>query len=172
MPMPRTSTIRSHVFANCAQPLDHVSADARRIFHHAVLFERVDHSERRRARHRISAESRAMTAGRKARRNLLARDHRADRNSAAQRLGQRHDIGLDARMLDRRKTFRCAPCRSALRQESAAACCDRTNRAPASDSLPWARLLRPRPGSVRPSADGCVLLALDRSPQHRRTAPA
>src|SRR5208282_408313 len=83
--------------------LEHVSADARRALDHAVLFEGVDHGDRGCARYWISAEGAAVTAGRKARRDLFARDHRADRKSAAERLGQRHDIRLDAGVLEREK---------------------------------------------------------------------
>src|SRR5262249_48528629 len=51
-------------FGDLAQAIDHVAANFRSVGDHAVLFERVEHSKRRRARDRITAKGRAMRTGR------------------------------------------------------------------------------------------------------------
>ena len=47
-------------------------------------------------RQRIAAERRAVRSGGHAFRGLVGRKHGADRKTAAQRLGERHDVGRDA----------------------------------------------------------------------------
>ena len=81
------------------EPLDDVGADPLGVLQNAVLLERIDYGERRCARDGISAEGRAVAAGGEARRDVGARDHRSDRKPAAERLGQRYDIGLDPHVL-------------------------------------------------------------------------
>ena len=65
----------------------------------AGLQHHVEHRIGRRHRQRIAAEGRAVRARRHAGRGLRRRKARADRKAAAERLGQRHDVGRDAEPL-------------------------------------------------------------------------
>ena len=64
---------------------------------------------------RIAAEGRAVRAGGHALRRLGGTEERADRETAAERLGEPHDVGRDADALMANKC-RCGPCRSAPRR--------------------------------------------------------
>ena len=67
---------------------------------HAIEEARLEHHIERRiaGRHgeRIAAEGRAVRAGGHALAGFLGGEERADRKAAAERLGERHDVRLDA----------------------------------------------------------------------------
>ena len=63
----------------------------------ALVLDDADDGERRRGGHRVAAEGGAVLAGAEQRRGVLAQGHRgADREAAAQALGEGDDVGHDA----------------------------------------------------------------------------
>ncbi len=85
-------------FFQSFEPFDEVFAHL-----HAILegagFEQLHHRQTGAASDRIAAEGRCMAARTETVGDIFARQHRAQGQAAAQRLGQSHDVGLDAEML-------------------------------------------------------------------------
>ena len=78
------------------EPLLEQEADALDAIEEAVGQHHVEHRVARRHRERIAAEGRAVRAGGHALAGFLGGEERADRKAAAERLGERHDVGRNA----------------------------------------------------------------------------
>ena len=117
-PRPRTSPISGCLSVSALSAGDQVRADVLGVRHQA-LAQQLDRRERRGARHRIAAE-RARVRARRPRHQLGARRRHAERQPRRDPLRDRHDVGLDAGVLDREHLARCGPCPTALRRRSAA----------------------------------------------------
>ena len=74
----------------------------------ARLKHHIEHGIGGRHRERIAAEGRAVGAGRHALAGFLGAEERADRETAAERLGERHDVGVNAGALIGKQLARAA----------------------------------------------------------------
>lgn len=83
--------------ARRGDPVAQEPADGPDVLEQAVALDDAERRERRRGRHGVAAERRAVLAAAEQRRGALAvRDHRAHGEPAAEALGERDDVGHDA----------------------------------------------------------------------------
>ena len=103
-----------------------VGADGSHVIQQAAFHQLLE-EERRRARgEQVAAVGGAVIAGRNRLRHALGHERRADRHTRAERLADRHEVGLPAERLEVETDSRCVQGRSALRRQSAACrCCGR-----------------------------------------------
>ena len=128
-----------------------------------------DHCEGGRAGHRVAAEGGAVVAGLEQVACGADGDAGADREAAAEALGDGDEVGSDVRR-GGRTTHRCGPCRSAPRRATAARRARRRSRGPRRGSPRAARRRRPRPGSARAGWRRCPGSRRRRAHRRRRTA--
>ena len=151
-PRPRTSPMSGCLSISACSAGHHVRADDLGVLHQAVA-QQPDRRQRRRARDGVAAErARVRPGGHDMTSDRRGRD--AERQPRRDPLRHRHDVGLDAGVLDREHPARCGPCPTALR--------------PTISRMPcWRRELA-QPLQERVRRDDVAALALDRLDDDRR----
>ena len=124
-------------------------ADALDILEEAWRQHDVEHGIADRHGERIAAEGRAVRAGRHALARFARRQAGAEREAAADALGDRHDVGRRRRRARRQRTCRCGRRRSGPRRRSEAGHARRRARAGRAGTAAARAARRPRPGSAR-----------------------
>ena len=163
-PSPRTSAITAgcRSFSSASRCLSR-SGDPPHAIEEAGREHHIEHRIAGRHRQRIAAEGRAVGAGRHALRRFGGGEAGAERKSAAERLGERHDVRLDAGRLIGEQLAGAADAGLHLVEDQQQPC----------SSQSWRRPLRNRDGTARTPPSpwiGSIRIAAVSGPMARLTA--